>query len=241
MKRIIAIILLVFGWHSVASAQLCQLQLIGPQCRPCGGSGQAHVRSGGLCTACTSNCPPIVPIAPDAAAQSKVAPAGATCTPVVNEALARQALFYKLNAVTDELSRLAAVSPSAALAVNAFARHGEVIPAVDMRHGHLFAPGVPTASQAIAVITRQANEEVGFAESDKGLGLKAEYSTQVLSDERAVLTITPWVIDAEGKPLYPADAAVAVELSLLAGNAAAVDGLARQAPVYRMTGYKMID
>lgn len=241
MIRIMLLAVLALGCNSAAFAQLCQLQLIGPQCRPCGGSGQSHIRSGGLCTACVANCPPIVPIAPQGEGQSDAAPQAAACTPTINEALARRALFYKLDATADELSRLAALSPSAAMAVNAFARHGEVVPAVDMRAGHMFAPGVPTAAEATAIITRNASDDAILTGSKEGLALKVEYRTETLSDQRAILTITPWLIDADGKPLHRAHAAIAVNLALLAGSTATVDMLARDVPVYRMTSYRMLD
>lgn len=241
MTRILLLVVLVLGWNTAAMAQLCQLQLIGPMCRPCGGSGQAHVRSGGLCTACTSNCPPIVPIAPEGHASSQAAPLDRTCTPIVDDDAAGRAQFYKLNASADELLRLAAGSPSAALALNAFARFGEVIPAVDMRSGSLFAPGVPTGVEANAIIARTTDEDAKLMASGKGQALKVEYATEFVADGRAVLTITPWVIDAVGRSQYQADAAVAVDLALLAGRTAVVDAVGREAPVYRMTGYRILD
>lgn len=241
MIRIMLIAVLALGWNAAALAQLCQLQLAGPMCRPCGGSGQAHIRSGGLCTACVTNCPPIVPIAPDGKGQSDASPQAATCAPTINEALARRALFYKLHATADELSRLAALSPSAAMAVNSFARHGDVIPAVDMRSGHMFAPGVPTAAEATAIITRNASDEANLTGSKEGLALKVEYRTEILSDQRAILTIIPWIIDTDGKQLHRADAAITATLALIADNTATVDMLARDAPVYRMTSYAILD
>lgn len=241
MTRILLLVVLALGCNTAAMAQLCQLQLVGPMCRPCGGSGQAHVRSGGLCTACTSNCPPIVPIAPDGHASSQASPLERTCTPIVDHDAARRAQFYKLNASADELSRLAAVSPSAALALNAFARFGEVIPAVDMRSGSLFAPSIPTGDEANAIIARSSDEDAELAASAKGLALKVEYATQVVADGRAILTITPWAIDAAGRSEHRADAAVAVDLALLDGRTAVVDAVGREAPVYRMTGYRIPD
>lgn len=237
MMRILLIIALAVGWHSAAFAQLCQWERSGALCKRCTNAGIGHIKSGGFCTECVVSCTRIEPIAPGGAGQKNAS----ACTPVVNEQMARQALFYKLTAATDELGQLAAVSPSAALAVNAFARHGEVIPAVDMRSGHLFAAGLPTSAQAKAVIARDTGEESDLAGLQNDQALKVEYTTQVLADARAVLTVTPWVIDAEGQHLYQADTAVAIELALIVGKTAVVDAVDREASVYRMTGYKMLD